>query len=143
MKYTLESAKKSDIEMLKKYKLASILDYAINMDNEEKIKIEKYVNENISKQLNDYKIIKIDNNNIGCLLIENFNDGILLDEIYLEEKFRGKKIGTNIINDVLNDHNIVYLWVYKNNKDAIKLYKRLGFKEVETTESRIFMKFEK
>lgn len=34
----------------------------------------------------------------------------------------------------------IYLWVYKQNKKAIKLYKRLGFKIINETDTRYFMK---
>lgn len=64
-----------------------------------------------------------------------------MDEIYLEEQYRSKGIGTNIIKQVLNENKIVYLWVYKDNVKAIKLYENLGFIVEEETETRYFMKF--
>ena len=83
------------------------------------------------------------NNNIGgCLLISDNNDGIILDEIYLEDKYRNKGIGTNIIKDILSKNKIVYLWVYKENLKAISLYEKLGFKISKETDSRYFMKYE-
>ena len=35
MKYRIEEAKKEDLEILKKYKLSSILDYASNLEEKE------------------------------------------------------------------------------------------------------------
>ena len=41
-----------------------------------------------------------------------------------------------------NNKNI-YLWVYKKNKKAVLLYKRLGFTIEEETESRYYMYYGK
>lgn len=138
MKYKLIDAKENDINKLIEYKENTIFEYATDLSKEEINKIKNYVNNTIPKQLNDYKIINIDGNNIGCLLIENKDDGILLNEIYIEKEYRNKGIGTEIIKSLNND--IVYLWVYKENIKAISLYKKLGFNIIEETESRYYMK---
>ena len=70
-------------------------------------------------------------------------NGKLLDEIYLEEEYRNKGIGTKIIMDILNNNDVVYLWVYKENEKAISLYKKLGFNVIKETESRYYMKYNK
>ena len=63
--------------------------------------------------------------------------------IYLEEEYRDKGIGTKIIKNILNNNDIVYLWVYKENKKAISLYKKLEFYAIEETESRYYMRYSK
>ena len=40
-------------------------------------------------------------------------------------------------------NDIVYLWVYKENERAISLYKDLGFKIIDETEERFYMKYSK
>ena len=65
----------------------------------------------------------------------------MLDEIYIEKDYRNKKIGTNIIKDILKNNDTVYLWVYKDNIKAIKLYKKLGFLIKEETDSRYYMEY--
>lgn len=139
MDYQLVDATKNDKGMLTKFKLASILDYANDLNDDEITKIKDYVDTNLPKQLNQYKIIMANDKKIGCVLVTDYKDGVLLDEIYLVSDFRGKGIGTNIISNVLKNHKKVYLWVYKNNENAIKLYEKLGFKIKDTTDSRIFM----
>ena len=67
------------------------------------------------------------------------DNDILIDEIFIEESYRDKGIGTNIINAILKEHDIVYLWVYKENIKAISLYKKLGFEVVEETQTRYYM----
>lgn len=141
MDYLLESASKIDIDRLINYKLNNIFDYAKNLEQEEIDKINNYVKNNIPKQLNDYKLIKIGKEIIGCLLVEKYQEGVLLDEIYLEELYRDRGIGTHIIKEVLNNNEKVYLWVYKDNLKAFNLYKKLGFIIKEETENRYFMEY--
>lgn len=140
MNYRLVSATKRDILKLIEYKLESIFDYAENLSLEEINQINDYVKSNVPKELNNYKIICINDKKVGCLLITNKDDGVLLDEIYLEEKYRNKGIGTSIIKEILSNYNIVYLWVYKLNTKALSLYKKLGFKIINETKTRYYMK---
>ena len=54
--------------------------------------------------LTDYKIIMCNKNKVGCLLVTKKDDGVILDEIYLEE-YRNKGIGTDIIKNILKNIN--------------------------------------
>lgn len=138
--YQLINSKEEEKEKIKEYKLNSILDYADDLEESEMTRIKEYVEENISQDIYHYQSIFVNNKLIGCLLVEPEETGILLDEIYLEKEYRGKGIGTEIIKDILDKNSIVSLWVYKKNKNAIKLYEKLGFVIVEETESRYYMK---
>lgn len=143
MEYELKFAKNENINLLIDYKSKNIFEYAVNLSDEEVDKINDYVKCNIQKQIQDYKTITIDSKIVGCLLVEKHLDGVLLDEIYLDEEYRNKGIGTSIIKKILEDNIITYLWVYKNNKEAFRLYEKLGFTIIEETESRYFIKFNK
>lgn len=140
MNYKLMKADIDDVSTLIDYKLKNIFDYAENLSLEEIKQINNYVKSNVPKQIDDYKVICINDKKIGCLLVINKDDGVLLDEIYLEEKYRNKGIGTSIIKKILSNYNIVYLWVYKFNTRALSLYKKLGFKIIDETETRYYMK---
>ena len=141
MNYKLMKANIDDVSILIDYKLKSIFDYAENLSLEEIKQINNYVKSNVPKQIDDYKVICINDKKVGCLLVANKDDGVLLDEIYLEEKYRNKGIGTSIIKKILSSYNIVYLWVYKLNTRALSLYKKLGFKIIDETETRYYMKY--
>lgn len=143
MKYTLKKANNSDINLLIRYKLTNIFDYTSEISKEDQKRIIKYVNEHIPKQINEYKIIKINNKGIGSLLVIPYLDGVMLDEIFIEQEYRNKKIGSNIIKQILLNNEIVYLWVYKNNKKAIKLYNKFWFVIKQETDNRYLMKFSK
>lgn len=141
MEYLLVDATEENKEILIEYKLKSILDYAGKLSLEEINKIQEYVNIEVPKQIENYKIITSNHKIIGCLLIEDYEDGILLDEIYLEESYRHKGIGTDILKTVLEKNQIVYLWVYKLNTNAISIYQKMNFKIIKETETRYFMKW--
>ena len=143
MKYSLVDASIDDIDYLKQAKSNIIYTYANNLTEEEKNEINNYIDTSIPKELKEYKIILFNNKTIGCLLIKKQDNGVLLDEIYLEESYRSLGIGTEIIKNILDINNIVYLWVYKENKKAVSLYKRLSFIIIDETESRYYMKYQK
>ena len=77
-------------------------------------------------------------------MVRKIDGGLLLDEIFIDKEYRNKGIGSLIIQNYVldNDYNI-YLWVYKDNVKAFNLYKRLGFKIKEETDSRYYMEFQK
>ena len=143
MNYELIHSSNNDIKRLIKYKKITIYEYANNLSEKEINEINNYVSNSVPKLLSDYCNIVINNKTVGCVLITNIEDGKLLDEIYIEEKFRNHGIGTDIIKNIIKENDIVYLWVYKENVQAISLYKRLGFKVIDETDSRYYMKYNK
>ncbi len=143
MKYELVKSSNKDIDRLIDYKKRTIFEYAKDLSKEEINKINNYVTNEVPKLINDYCNIVVDNKTIGCLLLTKKDDGKLLDEIYLEEEYRNKGIGTSILKEVISSNDIVYLWVYKENIQAISLYKKLGFIVIDETDSRYYMKCSK
>lgn len=141
MNYKLEKPIVSDVSKLIDYKLRTIFEYAGNLPNEAIARINEYVKKNVPMQLENYKIICVNYKKVGCLLVESTDDGVLVDEIYLEKNYRNQGIGTDIIKEIISKNGNIYLWVYKLNEKAISLYKRLGFKIKEETETRYYMKY--
>lgn len=141
MKYELKSATNKEIDLLIKYKLASILDYATDISEDEKKRIIDYVNSNIPSVINEYQLIIYNEQIIGCLHTSKHEDGILLDEIYIDKSYQNKGIGSSIIKSLIIDNKIIYLWVYKENKNAINLYQKLNFLIIEETETRYYMQY--
>ena len=125
MNYNLINATSNDIDYIKKSKLYNIFTYADDLPKDEIMRINNYVDEHIPVEITDYKIIMCSN------------------EIYLEEEYRNKGIGTDIIKNILKNNPIVYLWVYKKNIKAISLYKKMKFKIIDETENRYYMKYSK
>ncbi len=143
MNYKLIPSTHEDIDNIIKYKLNSILDYASSLSRQEKNKIINYVKSSIPEQINNYKNIIFNDVNIGCLLVERYLDGIIINELYITEEFRGLGIGSSILSEIINANDLVYLWVYKDNVRALNLYQKLGFMIKKETESRLLMYKEK
>ena len=141
LKYDLLNATNNDIDYIKKAKLYSIFKYAHDLPKDEILKINNYVEKSIPIEISNYKIIICNNKRIGCLLVTKRDDKVLLDEIYLEEEYRNRGIGTDIIKNILETNSNVYLWVYKENIKAISLYKKLKFKIIDETKTRYYMEY--
>lgn len=138
----LVNASSYDIERIKEYKLKIILEYADNLEKNEIEDIYRYINDSILYQIDEYKNIIFDDKIVGSVLVKKIKDGYLLDEIFIEDAYRNKNIGTNVIKRIINDSDKnIYLWVYKANIRAIKLYKLLGFKIKEETDTRYYMQY--
>lgn len=141
--YKLVKASKKDIRRLIRYKKDIIYMYSKDLAEDERNKIDEYVITSVNEMFKDYYNIIIDDKIIGSILLKDMPQGKLLDEIYLEKDFRNTGIGTDIIRKMLKKNRNIYLWVYKENKKAISLYKRLGFIIVDETDSRYYMKYDK
>ena len=141
MEYKLVKSSNKDIDRLIEYKKRTIYEYAKNLSQKDIDKINNYVISEVPKLINDYSNIVVDNRIIGCLLLTPKDDGVLLDEIFIEEEYRNNGIGTSIIKNILKDNDIAYLWVYKENVKAISIYKKLGFKIIDETDSRYYMQY--
>lgn len=82
-------------------------------------------------------IYKLDDKIIGFVEVSKIYDRYEIDYVYVLEKYRKNKIGTKLINKVIEDgkkDNIknITLEVNKNNNPAIELYKKEGFIEIAT-----------
>lgn len=141
--YKLVKASKKDIPRLVQYKKDIIYMYSKDLAEDERNKIDEYVITNLNETIKDYYNIIINDKIIGSVCIKELENAKLLDEIYLEKKFRNKGIGTDIIRKIIENNKNVYLWVYKKNKKAVSLYKRLRFIIEEETESRYYMNYDK
>ena len=139
--YKLVKASKKDIPRLVQYKKDIIYMYSKDLAEDERNKIDEYVITSVNEMFKDYYNIIIDDKIIGSVCIRDLENAKLLDEIYLEKEFRNKGIGTDIIRKIIENNESVYLWVYKKNIKAVLLYKRLGFKIIDETESRYYMEY--
>lgn len=143
--FELIKATAKDLDLIIDFKYKTIIESDVDntISDEEKKIIIKYITRNSRKHLDEYKLILVNQDIVGTYMVCKYGDGMLIDEIYLLEAYRGKGIGTNIINDIIKTHNRIYLWVYQSNIRAVNLYKKIGFKIIETTTSRYKMLYQK
>lgn len=137
--YELINSTTKYIHNIIEYKCYNIFMYDYDLKDEEKERIRKYVESDILVEFNNFKMIKVNDTIIGTVGVIDYEDGKMIDEIFILEEYRNKGIGTDIINNILIKYNKVYLWVYIDNVRAVNLYKRLGFEVIEETDKRYLM----
>ena len=142
--YKLVDAQFKDSDILVSIKLVTMIDDEMDkvLSYTEKNKIRKSVDINVERTCESYKIIYVGKKIAGAYLTLPYEDGIIIDEIYLFEEFRNKGIGTDIIKKIQKENPDLYVWVYKNNKKAIDLFERLGFRVISNGRTLI-MKYDK
>ncbi len=142
--FKIEKSSINDIERIKDYKLKTILAYAKNLPEDEIIKINRYICKSVPTLIDKYNNIIYNNRVIGSYLLREIDNGLLLDEIFIEKDYRNKGIGSSLLrNYILNCDKNIYLFVYKDNVKAFKLYKKLGFKIKDETDTRYYLEFNK
>lgn len=150
MKINFRSIEKTDFPFLKKV-YRSTREEELNLTGwaeEEKIKfIEFQFNAQHSHYKNAYKgaefnIIEWDKKDVGRLYIWETEQQIRIMDITILPKYRGKGIGTKILNNLIIESEEtakkINIHVEYNNP-ALKLYERLGFKKTDDTEVYFFM----
>ena len=137
--YSLCEPTRNDIKFIEQAKIHNIFAYAKEMSVEEKEDIISYVGRYVKKFFNDYKIIKKDGVACGVVLVIEYEDGFVIDELYLTENYRNLGIGTDVISNLMKKYEKLYLWVYKKNLKARKLYEKLNFKIIDEREQHFIM----
>lgn len=102
---------------------------------------QKYFQENFEP--GKERVVVLEGKDIGVISIEQREDEVFLSKIYILPEYQRQGIGTYLINAVLDrafrSGLPVMLHVLKVNP-AKKLYERIGFVEVEETETHFLMK---
>ena len=79
----------------------------------------------------------LDNEKILGYLEIRLVDGVIdIMNLFVNEEDRKKGVATALMNEMMNkeDYNRIMLEVNENNKEALRLYSRLGFKEINLRE---------
>ena len=91
------------------------------------------------------QVIRSDGVDIGWMQVSKAADGFHLDQIHLVDRFRGRGIGTRLIEGLLARARVmgtaVALNVIRGNP-AISLYHRLGFRVVGEDKEKLRMRWE-
>ncbi len=97
---------------------------------------------NLLNTLTDYKITinpfsniyeyVLNNKIVGFIDYNLIYDCIELNYIYVKEEYRGKKIASLLLEQMIHENKNITLEVNVNNENAISLYKKYGFKIINT-----------
>ena len=88
-------------------------------------------------------IVVRDEIDVGVLSVERRPDEIFLKLVEIDREAQGKGVGSAIIDDLLAEartrNQPLRLRVLKVNQDALRLYRRLGFRDAGETETHYSM----
>lgn len=99
-----------------------------------------WVRRKINKCISEYTRIYKDGTLCGFYRFHPDNDEYELDDFYLFEEYRGQGIGSAVLEKCLSKADkTVYLYVFKRNDGAVRLYKKFGFEVREDLGLRYIM----
>lgn len=142
MKIAYEKAKVEDIGPIYELCKRLILKYE-NLETIDYSKVMDWVREKIEKSIHEYTVIYADDRKAGYYhFYKNDNGQFELDDLYIFPEFQNQGIGSMVITKCCQSVNAaIMLYVFIENKRAVSLYERLGFKVVEELHnSRYIMK---
>ena len=129
IEYKIRNATQDDFEAaynIKKDALQSYIDKTWGWNEEFQRKYhEKHFD------IKNLQIIEVQKEPVGSLEIINKEDHLLIPGFYIMQKYQSKKIGSTIINEIIEDSKAekktIKLQVLKANERAKHLYESLGF----------------
>ena len=87
-----------------------------------------------------FQLIEAQNNSIGYLEIECYEDHIFLANLMILQPFQSQGIGKVVMQDLIKNNPIIQLEVLKVNQRAVEFYRALGFGFTEESEFNFRMK---
>ena len=144
LEFRIVSAKDKDLDILTSMKLVTMIDDDMDqkLSHEEKNKIKKSINQNVELNCSSYKMIYINKTIAGAYLVIPYDDGYIIDQLFLFEEYRHKGLGTQIIEKLKKEYDSLYAWSYKDNSKALNLFMKLGFNVINSGRTLI-LKYDK
>lgn len=105
-------------------------------------KVLSWMERKIAAQIENYTCVWLDDEKCAYYCLSEDGE---LDDLYVLPPFRGRGIGTAILKRCIDDSKApLWLYVFKRNVGAVKLYRRLGFEcREEVGKTRQIMRREK
>ncbi len=87
-----------------------------------------WVGEKIRENISSYTCVYCNGEKAGYYHLTEEADGWELDDLYILPSFRSRGIGSQILKRCIEQTNgPIYLYVFKKNTGAIRLYEKFGF----------------
>lgn len=104
-------------------------------------KVLQWVRRKTDAQIGEYQRVLMDGDLAGYVHFHPDGERMELDDLYILPEYRGRGIGTAVVEKCCAEtEKPVYLYVFRRNEGAVRLYRRLGFEIVqEVGSSRYIM----
>nr|MBQ8245206.1 GNAT family N-acetyltransferase [Oscillospiraceae bacterium] len=105
----------------------------------------RWVRQNIEKQLPHFRRVLMDGTPAGYFCLCPSDRKWELDSLFIFPEYQGNGIGTEVIRTCLNaSGGKLFLYVFKDNTGALRLYERMGFQIVkEARKTAYLMEYKK
>ena len=140
MRLTYEQATAADAESIFAM-CKALIDQYEDVDSIDYDKVLQWVRRKIGAQIGEYQRVLMDDALAGYVHFHPDGDRREIDDLYILPEYRGRGIGTAMVEKCCAEtEKPVYLYVFRRNEGAVRLYQRLGFVIVqEVGSSRYIM----
>lgn len=140
MELKFERASGADVEAIFALSKALIDQYE-DVESIDYDKVLQWVRRKIGAQIGEYQRVLMDGDLAGYVHFHPDGERMELDDLYILPEYRGRGIGTAVVEKCCAEtEKPVYLYVFRRNEGAVRLYQRLGFEIVqEVGSSRYIM----
>lgn len=91
-------------------------------------KVLKWVEKKIVDHIGDYTCVMSSDEKVGYFHLEQGKYEAELDDLYILPPYQGKGVGTKVLADcIARTDTPIFLYVFRKNTGAIRLYRRMGF----------------
>ena len=91
-------------------------------------KVLGWVRNKIESNISKYICVYCEKDKVAYYCLNSQSDGWELDDLYVVAPYRGRGIGSQILSRCIEQtQGNLYLYVFKENLDAIRLYEKFGF----------------
>lgn len=120
-------------ELIDIYEDLSSIDYPRVLD---------WVHRNIQKNLGSFRRIIWDGQLAGFYCLTPAEGKLELDSFFVFPEYQRRGMGTQVLQKCLKSRTPIFLYVFRRNTGAIRLYERLGFRIVkEVGSTRYIMEY--
>ena len=140
LEYRVVNAKDKDLDILTSMKLVTMIDD--DMDQKLSYAEKNTINQNVELNCTAYKMIYVEKSIAGAYLVIPYDDGYIIDQLFLFEEFRNQGIASSIIEKLKKEYDPLYAWSYKDNFMALTLFKKQGFHTISNGRTLV-LKYDK
>ena len=126
MSLTYKSAATEDISVI--FSLCkALIDAYEDVSNIDYEMVLKWVKNKITENIFQYTCVFLNDTKVGYFHLQHGGE-TELDDFYILPEYRGRGIGTEVLSYCIKQTNSpLFLYVFRRNTGAIKLYNRMGF----------------